>query len=463
MNTKSIRFRLTFWYSIAFSIAAAIIFVSFYLITRQAFFSQTDTTLATHTQNIVSIVNRQQGPMHQMMIKDVFFSEYSESPGMIVTVMDDTGNIVGSSIAVKQTDQIFGQLFWEAKNSKIPFYKDNNLGEIPMRFFVHPVYDQGALRAVVLMAHPMDVIQKSLAHLLTALEVVFLIFLMPTVFGGYLLARSGMQPIALISQKLKDITSENLDKRIQNPQTQDELEELTLTINNLLDRLHKAFVRERQFIGDVAHELKTPLATQRSIIEVILTKDRTNGEYKKTISEMLIDNQTMTETLKNILDLAWSEADISKNQTEKISLSAVLEELKDMAEKMALAKQIKVEGSIQPHIKIYGEKDKLFRAFLNIIDNSIKYTDEKGSLSITLNKTSDKAHINIKDTGIGISKNDLPHILKRFYRGTQTQKTSGAGLGLAISEAIISSHHGKISIESKIGQGTLVSISFPLE
>ena len=209
VNTKSIRFRLTFWYTLAFSFAAAIIFVSFYFITRQSFFSQTDTTLATHTQSIVNIVTRQSYPMHQMMIKDIFLSEYSESPGMIVIIMDDIGNIVGSSAAVKQTDQVFSQLFRQAKDLKMPFYKDNNLGEIPMRFFVYPVYDQDTLRAVVLMTHPMDVIQKSLAHLLSTLEIVFLLFLIPTILGGYLLARSGMQPITAISQKLNQITSEN--------------------------------------------------------------------------------------------------------------------------------------------------------------------------------------------------------------------------------------------------------------
>lgn len=461
MSTKSIRFRLTVWYTLAFSIAAIVIFASFYLTTRQSFFSQTDSTLATHTQNIAEIIRRQEIPMHQMMIREVFLSEYSESPGMLVVIMDDTGNIIGSSLVVNQTDQAFSQLFDLAHASKTPFYKDQNLAKVPMRFYIYPVYDVDTLRAVILMAHPMDIIQRSLKDLLFTLISIFFLFLIPTVLGGYLLARSGLQPIADTSRKLKEITSENLDERLQNPKTHDEIEELTKTFNDLLDRLHKAFTRERQFIGDVAHEMKTPLTTQRSQIEVVLSKERVKEDYKNALSEMLIDNQKMTNTIKNILDLAWSEADSTKQTGEVFNLSHLVAQLIDVADKMAIPKQIMVEDQIEKDIHMVGKQNKLGHAILCLLDNAIKYTPEKGKVTIQLRKKVNSAVLEIKDTGVGISKKDLPHIFERFYRGSKTDKTFGAGLGLAIAQSIIQVHHGTIDVSSTIDKGTTVTVSLP--
>ncbi len=461
MSTKSIRFRLTVWYTLAFSIAAIVIFSTFYFITRQSFFSQTDSTLATHTKNIVEILRRQEIPMHQMMIREVFLSEYSDSPGMLVVIMDDTGNIIGSSLAVNQTDQAFSRLFEIARTSKTPFYKDQYLAKIPMRFYVYPLYDADTLHAVVLMAHPMDIIQKSLNHLLITLISVFFLFLIPTILGGFLLAKGGMQPIVETSRKLKEITSENLDERLQNPKTHDEIEELTNTFNDLLDRLHEAFKRERQFIGDVAHELKTPLATQRSGLEVTLSKSRTYEEYKKALSEAIIDNNQISTTLKNILDLAWSEAESTKTNGEIFNLSSLIEELKDIVSKMAVQKQIVIEGHIESNIYSIGKQDKLGRAILNILDNAIKYTQEKGAVSISLTKRRGHALVKIKDTGVGISPEDLPHIFERFYRGAKTDKTFGSGLGLAIAQSIINVHKGDLNVASTLSKGTTVTITLP--
>ncbi|OGG22126.1 hypothetical protein A3D03_02075 [Candidatus Gottesmanbacteria bacterium RIFCSPHIGHO2_02_FULL_40_13] len=461
MNTKSVRFHLTIWYSLAFIITSVVIFASFYLITKQTLYSQTDATLDSHGGKIVEVITREENKSClscQMMARDAFLREFSDIPGMVVILMDNTGNIVGSSVTVDRSDKRLSQLFDQVSKTNYPHITDHLISDLKMRFWVDPIYKNDQLLGVVFVGHPIDVIEKSLNNLLLILVVVFVVFLMPTVFGGYLLAKSAIHPITLISEKLKKISSENLDERVETPKTNDEVKELALTFNSLLDRLSQAFRRERQFIGDVAHELKTPLATQRSNIEVILAKDRDKKEYMKALRENLVDNRRMSATLDNILNLAWSGAEITSH-FKIFNLSELVKELRDLTAKMAYSKNIKIIGEIQPNIKIHGKRDKLFHAVLNIVDNAVKYTNDQGTVTISLHKTPHKVHLQIKDNGIGIAKKDLPHIFERFYRGTDNDKTSGSGLGLAIAKAIITSHHGKIDIESSIGHGTMVSIT----
>lgn len=462
MNTKSVRFRLTIWYSLAFFIASVVIFASFYLITKQALYSQTDATLNSHGSKIVEVITREESKSCQscqMMARDAFLREFSDIPGMVVILMDNTGNIVGSSITVDRSDKKLSQLFEQVSTTNSPHITDHIISDLKMRFWIDPINKNDQLLGVVFVGHPIDVIEKSLNDLILMLVAVFIVFLIPTVFGGYLLAKSVIQPITSISEKLKKISSENLDERVATPNTNDEIKELAVTFNSLLDRLSQAFKREKQFIGDVAHELKTPLATQRSNIEVILSRDRDKKEYVKALDENLVDNRRMSITLDNILDLAWSEAELTTH-FEIFNLSELVEDIRDLAAKMAISKNIKIIGETAPDIKIHGKRDKLFHAVLNIVDNAVKYTNEKGIVTISLYKTSNKINLQIKDNGVGIAKKDLPHIFERFYRGSRNEKTSGSGLGLAIAQAIISSHHGNIDIKSSIGHGTTVFISF---
>lgn len=258
------------------------------------------------------------------------------------------------------------------------------------------------------------------------------------------------------------ITSKNLDDRIDDIQTNDEIGELAETFNKLLDRLHAAFKREQQFIADVAHELKTPLATLRSTIEVALQQKRESADYQKALEDALSETHRLSSTLKNVLDLAWSETPQEHKNAKSFNLSDLMDELLETAQKMAVQKKIVVSGSIAKNIMVYGFKDKLGRAILNIIDNAIKYTSQKGKIELVVKKDSISVLLIVKDTGRGISQKDIVHIFDRFYRGSSSERVFGSGLGLAIAKAIVHSHQGEIKVKSKIGQGTAFTITLPL-
>jgi len=164
--------------------------------------------------------------------------------------------------------------------------------------------------------------------------------------------------ITYLSARIKLITSENLEEKITNISREDEIGELANSFNNLLDRLHEAFKREQQFIGDVAHELKTPLTTLRSSFEIALNKTRSSQEYKKVIEEAIIETDQLAQTLKNVLDLAWTETPNSQNNKKKFNLTDLVMDLSEIAQKMALKKEVKVTLSSTPDVVILGFKDK---------------------------------------------------------------------------------------------------------
>lgn len=291
------------------------------------------------------------------------------------------------------------------------------------------------------------------------LEIVLVLFVVLALIGFIFIYRV-TRSITDLTAQIKRISSKNLDTRVI-VGSRDEIGELSTSFNSLLDRLGEAFKREQQFIADVAHEMKTPLATLRSSLEVALSKDRTNIEYKSLIEDSILEVNAVSSTLKNVLDLAWLDAPTGRNSPEKLNLSELVKELLEITEKLAQAKKIRVRSEIAPGVLILGYREKLARAILNLIDNAVKYSPQEGVVMIRLEEEASRAVIGIIDQGPGISKEDLPHIFSRFYRSPKEEHTAGTGLGLAICKSTISLHGGELKVKSQIGQGTTFVVVLP--
>lgn len=465
MNTKSIRFRVSVWYTSIFACAMAVLFVSFYFLTQQSLLSHTDSAITSHTAGIIEIIGREEGNYMESALlnnSQAFAHQFTEMPGMVLIIGDPFGKILYSSQSLGNNQSVAEELLEKSANIIKPAFVNRYVGSSTVRLGVFPAERNNGEKILVIMGQPMDVIQNSLNTLAVTLAAVYAGVFLLSLVGGTLLAGKAMNPVAAMSHKLKEISAENLDERIPNPMTGDELEELSRTFNGLLDHLHDAFVRERQFIGDMAHELKTPLATLRSSIEVTLEKPRTIVEYKQAFADTLVDVNRLSQTVKNILDLAWIGADHAHISKDTIDLSRVCEDLHEIAEKLAVGKKISISAQIASDIYIEGMEDKIFRALLNIVDNAVKYTPSGKRIHISLKKEGENALVVIKDSGKGISTEEQQHIFERFYRGQKTGHIPGSGLGLAIAHGIVSAHHGTIQVVSKSGSGTTMTVIIPL-
>jgi signal transduction histidine kinase len=246
--------------------------------------------------------------------------------------------------------------------------------------------------------------------------------------------------------------------RLNLPATNDEVERLAQTFNDMLDRLDESFRRERQFTSDASHELRTPLTAMQAILSVMREKPRSQKEYEDALADLAEETDRLQSLTESLLRLSHGDSH-RPVVYEIVDLSTLICDVSDSLRPLAESKNLHFTYTLEDNLMIRGDRDDLIRLFVNLIDNAIKYT-EAGEINISASKNQNGIFtVSISDTGIGISCEHLPHIFDRFYRGDKSRTTRGAGLGLAIALDIARAHGGKIEVNSEVGKGTKFIVS----
>jgi len=302
-------------------------------------------------------------------------------------------------------------------------------------------------------------------NLLKVLLATILLSIILLALASYLLTRKALHPVYIITKKANQISQNNLEERIQVPVENDELGQLSQVLNNLLDRLQKAFTTQQQFLADAAHELKTPLSVLRAHWESELNNEEISLEMKEKFVQDIETLSRLSHLINNLLLLSKTEAVRSTFDFQPVQLDDVLNEVLSDARVLADLKSQKIEVIDLRPVKINGDWMRLYQLFFNIIDNSIRYGSESGKIWISLKKDEHWNMVEIRDNGPGITADDLPHIFDRFYRAQKdrARKTGGSGLGLSISQLIAQSHDGKIEVESDVGKGSIFRVKFTIK
>ncbi len=243
-----------------------------------------------------------------------------------------------------------------------------------------------------------------------------------------------------------------------------ELKELVITINNMLDRLNAAHVKRKKFVSDVSHELRTPISVIAGYANMLKrwAKDD-QAVFDESVDAIIEESANMKYLVENLLFLARSDNNQNVYEMEPFDVSSLIESICRDA-KMVDKEKHEIICEIEPGIIVNGDRNRLKQAFREFMQNAIKYTPPIGEIKMSLQKMDGKAIINVKDTGMGISKKDLGHIFTRFYRGdvSRNRDKGGYGLGLAICREIISAHKGTITLKSKEDAGTIITVSLNL-
>lgn len=235
--------------------------------------------------------------------------------------------------------------------------------------------------------------------------------------------------------------------------------------NKALIPIRKSWDKQQQFVADASHELRTPLSVMKLNLEHLFRHpDRSIEQESETIHQAIQELNYLSKMSSDLLTLARSDSEGLQVVQEPFQLDEVLQQIVRDFKALALQKQIQVTADIQP-IKIIGDKERVKQLFVILLDNALKYTKDQGKVSISGTVKNSRAVVEIMDTGIGISKYDLPYIFDRYYRGdkSRTRHIEGSGLGLSIAQWIVQSHSGKIQVKSKEGEGTQVMVQFPIK
>ncbi len=318
----------------------------------------------------------------------------------------------------------------------------------------------------VYVAYPISEINEVLASLFSLFIYFIPVALIVSVLGGYFLASRSFKPVDEITRIARAITAHNLDRRIQHSGVDDELGRLVATFNEMIIRLQHSFSQIQQFSIDASHELRTPLTIMRGELELaVRAKHQTPKEYRQILSSALEETIRMTTIVENLLALTKEDLERSPTDFRDVWLRQIVEELHEDSELLAENKKITVKVGTMDDALIHGDPVRIRQLLLNLIDNAIKYTPEKGTVELSLTRENGNANVRVKDTGIGIPHEEQTKIFDRFYRidKARSRDMGGSGLGLSISKWIAELHGGSISVESEIKKGSVFTVTLPLK
>lgn len=319
---------------------------------------------------------------------------------------------------------------------------------------------KGSEHYTLLIAKPLLFLDLELRELLTRLSIGIVVIIIFIFLVSYYLAGRILRPLTTINQEIREIRENSLDRRIPLGTSKDEVYVLSHSLNIMFDRLQHSFLRQKEFIGNAAHELKSPLTILMLGQEEMLAGRPPEPMYIE-LEKQLNTMRRLSKLIRNLLDISRLEQEETCNR-EPVMIHTLISQVLEDYKEILQARNIVIETHIE-ECSVLGDSEKLLRLIINLIDNAVKYTDAtNGKIRITARKDQETTALIIANTGAEISAADLPHLFDQFYRveKSRSQTYGGSGLGLTIAKRIVELHGGTLVVQSREGWITF-SVTLP--
>ncbi len=280
---------------------------------------------------------------------------------------------------------------------------------------------------------------------------------------SHILAGRILKPVSAIIRQSREISDQSLDKRIPLGKNKDELYELSVALNKMFDRIQHSFNRQREFIGNASHELKSPITLLMLAQEDMLMAGNLPLPVEEGLIKQLETSRRMSHLVKNLLDLSRMEQQETLH-IGPVAIDEVIDQVLEDYTDVIAEKQIQVQTRMDAPCQVPGDHEKLFRLFVNLIDNAIRYNRPvQGIIQIRVEQKKGRVRIDISNSGPAIPEPDIPHLFEQFYRveKSRTQTLGGSGLGLAIAQKIVALHNGTINIGNGPDQMIQTTLMLP--
>lgn len=293
----------------------------------------------------------------------------------------------------------------------------------------------------------------------------FVISLSLSLICSFVLSKYLFKPIIKITERVNQISSENLHLRLPTKIVSDEVNELAHTFNKMLSRIETAFEIQNNFVSNASHELRTPLTTIIGEADLALAKERSIEVYRETLTVILEEAEKLDSKTRALLSLAQTGFNGKTQHEEILRIDQLVWDTKEIVEKLDKRHSITVNVSLLPEnpkkLKVKGNYQLLQLALSNIITNSSKYSNYQ-EVVVSIGASDKSVYLVINDSGIGIPTEELRYIYDPFFRASNTQNYEGFGIGLPLTKNIIDLHNGEILVRSIVNQGTIVRINLPI-
>jgi len=279
---------------------------------------------------------------------------------------------------------------------------------------------------------------------------------------GWFMARQALSGLGEVTRTAQQISGGTLEKRVPVNPRGDEIAQLAITFNEMLERIQMLITGIREMSDNIAHDLKSPITRIRGISEVTLTTETSLDEYKSMAASTIEECDRLLDMINTMLIISKTEAGVKGSPGREMDLGAVVKDACALFEPLVEDKGINMTWDSAGRFPITGDIRMIQRMIANLLDNAIKYTPPEGKIEVSIhNNEAGSVSVSIKDSGIGISEKDLPHIFERFYRCDPSRAETGIGLGLSLARAIARAHGGDIDVISNLEEGSTFIVTLP--
>jgi len=280
-------------------------------------------------------------------------------------------------------------------------------------------------------------------------------------FLGWFMARRALSTVGELARTTKAIANGALDSRVPVKGSKDELDELAATFNSMVERIQRLIRGVKEVTDNIAHDLRSPVARMRGLAEVTLTSRGSADEYEATLERIVEQCDRLLGMINAMLEISEAEAGTVQLRLEEVDIAEVASYACQLFQAAAEDKGVAIAVQAPAPACLYGDLQKLQRVLANLLDNAVKYTQVGGQITISVRDDDSQVAVAVRDTGIGIAEEDLPHIFDRFYRAEKSRSEPGSGLGLSLAKAFISAHEGRITVSSWTGKGSEFVVTLP--
>ena len=455
----TLAFRLTLWYAAVFTVSAGVGFLLFYLLITSVIRQQTDQDLRSGVRTFSSILSVQgtEALKRQALLE---------------------AQAGGEKKVFFRLLYITGQLF---SSSNMSYWRDIGINKDAIRRLLdnrRPVFDtisipdrKHKVRILYAALGPRMILQLGRAmdnhtRILEAFRKIFFIttaalFILAAIVGWFM-AKRALAGVERVTQTARRISDLSLDERVPVKKQVDEIDLLALTFNQMLDRIQKLVTEIKEMNDNIAHDLKSPITRIRGIAEVSLTTESSLKDYEHMAGNTIEECDRLLDMINTMLVISKTEAGVGRFEHQEMDIARVVQDACDLFLPMAENEGLTLVCDTLDRLITNADIRMIQRMISNLIDNAVKYTPVGGKIEVTaFSDGRQNIRISIKDSGQGISEEDLPHIFERFYRCDPSRSQTGTGLGLSFARAVARAHGGEITVTSVPNKGSTFTVTLP--